>query len=159
MTANKNKNLTDNEERLYKAYRRVLKSLRNTGVGHSAQRRQIARERVCERYKTTHANLKDIVSRGDQLHGIEHSTTVHEVAQKYAEVVESFTENPTPCQRCGTVSDEEDNPVKVRIVFDRNPDGEIETLCSLCYVMSHPSERNLTTTIFPLSNYPYFDRM
>lgn len=66
------------EQAIYKTYRAALTSLRkasNSRDSRSAERRQRARQIVCERYKVSHAIVKDIVARKDQEAGITHEHT------------------------------------------------------------------------------------
>lgn len=93
------------EQAIYKTYRAALTSLRKASYSRdsrSAERRQRARQIVCERYKVSHAIVKDIVARKDQEAGITHEHTPQYLAMlEFQKAREEFEKNPVACH-CGS---------------------------------------------------------
>lgn len=123
------------EQAIYKTYRAALTSLRkasNSRDSRSAERRQRARQIVCERYKVSHATVKDIVARKDQEAGVTHEHT-HQylVILELQKAREEFEKNPVPCH-CGS-----EEMVTVRWdpyeyeIYDKR---KLMTSCYQCYL-------------------------
>lgn len=99
--------LTEKESRVYRAYRHTLKSFPRHAYNRAGARKQKAREIVAIRYHVPISAVKEIVSRGEKIDGIEHKHTEeydkmlpYTMAMKNA--MQEFQAHPVTVCVCGS---------------------------------------------------------
>lgn len=118
----------DLETRIYNNYRAALRS--QVG-GRAASRRQAARKITVGRFGVSYAQVKEIVTRLDEVHGVTHEHTenyLRTLAVQRAQ--EEYDRNPVPCQ-CGST-----DMVRVRpnpYTLEIHGTSQLTTLCYACY--------------------------
>ena len=101
-------NFSEDEQKIYNNYRLALKVVNKTyrhGNGKStvAERKQKARKVTVDRYNIPYTDLKDIISKGDAVKGIEHARPTNDQnALDLENANRMFEKNPEPCSKCGT---------------------------------------------------------
>lgn len=93
--------LNSEDDKVYRAYRSVLRKMRGT---RASTRRNSARHIIVERYNVSFQDLKRIVQEGDAIHGIEHPHSPEYLAKlkfaKDARELEEKYADYAGCPRC-----------------------------------------------------------
>lgn len=149
MSQPKNK-ITVDSDSIYDSYRMQLRAVRKSGPIRAGARKQLARERVSQRYNVPISVVKSIVIEQDELRGITHEHDVNyllerEFELKVAELMRTL-DSSGACPRCRVVSTEDGNQVRVRVHpadsrFRNTPRGlllkrELRPVlsCFMCYL-------------------------
>lgn len=127
--------LNAEDEKLYRAYRSVLRKMQGN---RASTRRNSARHIIVERYNVSFQNLKKIVQAGDAIHGVEHPHTPEYLAKlkfaKDARILEEKFADYAGCPRC-----EKTDVLEIRTrahPVDRELYSELKPLytCFECYL-------------------------
>lgn len=134
--------LSDDEDRIYRAYRSILKK-QPKGI-RSAHRKNEARKKIVDRYNVPFQELKTIIATGDKRDNIEHPHDADYLKYlKFDEEVEELEESYSNHVGCPLCNEDDARSVRARMdPYESRVNNKLKPMYS-CYVCYFEKEQEV----------------